>query len=75
MTFTAGLVVGALTVLALFLAPALFRRPRILDPRYHSPRAVNESIDRARATRSAPCQHRPVTTSAGPFCEKCGAEL
>lgn len=22
-----------------------------------------------------PCEHRPVTTSAGPFCEKCGEEL
>jgi hypothetical protein len=25
--------------------------------------------------RKQPCRHRPVTTSAGPFCELCGEEL
>lgn len=38
----------ALICLACLLQDTLAGKPRILDPRYHSPRAVNESIDRAR---------------------------
>lgn len=43
---------GGLMVVAAF---SRFKHgePRILDPRYHSPRAVNESIDRVRGTVDA----------------------
>jgi hypothetical protein len=44
----------------------------MLEERADEQQRANEA--RARA-KEPPCEHRPVTTSAGPFCEKCGEEL